>query len=356
MKCAYIIACLGPLLLFATPLCGEDGPEITFDKKECDFGKVSQGDNVVHSFTFSNTGKSDLLIERVKSSCGCTTALISDKTVPPGEKGEIKATFSTRGRRGKQRKTITVTSNDPANNHVTLSLTGEIVVPLSLDPPRLSLRDVVLGEEKTEDVRVTLSEDWKECRITDIISTNPHIQGHVTNDTLPKRKGGIFSALARVFQGKKKKAGSRETTLQVRILPDAPKGRIHGRINLKYEGEKKGEAVLPVYARIVGNISARPERLSMGSITPDEGKKMSVVVSDIRGKELAIKSIETGSDFISTEQQPVDASSIKIIVTVKPRAPTGFLRGQMKLHTGDPSERVVEIPYSGRVQPRVRSK
>lgn len=352
MKTAASIASLLLPLLAATPLLGGDSPEIAFEQKDHDFGKVQQGEDVVHNFVFSNKGGGDLRIEGVKSSCGCTTALISDKTVPPGGTGEIKATFSTRGRRGTQRKTISVTTNDPEKNRVTLSLGGEIVVPLTLEPPRLSFRDVLAGEGQSSTVRVILADDWKECLITDIISTNPHIEGRVDRADLSKKKRGFLTSLAGLFRRGEEKEEAVETTLHVRIQPDAPKGRIHGRINLKYEGESKGEAVLPVYARVVGNIGALPERLSMGSIPPEEGKEMSFVVSDRRGRDLTLESIETGSDFISATQQPVDASSTRIIVRVKPGAPEGALRGLMKMRTGDSGEPVVEVPYSGQVRTR----
>jgi len=43
-------------------------PKIVFTNKTFDFGKVNQGEEVVHEFVFKNTGKKDLEIRKVKGS------------------------------------------------------------------------------------------------------------------------------------------------------------------------------------------------------------------------------------------------------------------------------------------------
>jgi len=69
------------------------GPQLTFDKNVYDFKKVIQGKDVIHSFTFRNTGDAPGTITRIASSCGCTVADVSDKVIPPGKSGTIKTSF-----------------------------------------------------------------------------------------------------------------------------------------------------------------------------------------------------------------------------------------------------------------------
>ena len=64
--------------------------------------------------------------------------------------------------------------------------------------------------------------------------------------------------------------------------------------------------MLPVYARIVGNITAEPERLSLGWLSTESGKEKSVIVRDKRGRKLVIERAESGSGFVEIEQEPVD--------------------------------------------------
>ena len=47
-------------------------PVITFTEVEHDFGSIVEGETVSFNFKFKNTGKSDLVITEVSTSCGCT--------------------------------------------------------------------------------------------------------------------------------------------------------------------------------------------------------------------------------------------------------------------------------------------
>ena len=59
----------------ATPaLPGSAGPKIQFAEIVYDFGKVSSGEVVKHSFVFTNIGTAKLEIKDVRPGCGCTTA------------------------------------------------------------------------------------------------------------------------------------------------------------------------------------------------------------------------------------------------------------------------------------------
>jgi len=84
---------------------------IEFDKKEFDFGTITEGDVVDGKFIVSNKGKVDLIITNVKPSCGCTTPEWTKEAIKPGETGEIKFSFNSRGRVGKQNKSITIKAN-----------------------------------------------------------------------------------------------------------------------------------------------------------------------------------------------------------------------------------------------------
>lgn len=88
------------------------GAKIKFTKEEHDFGTIKEGEVVEHVFSFTNAGSDTLIIAQVRASCGCTAALLSASRIPPKGEGEIKTTFKSKGRAGKQKKTLTVFSND----------------------------------------------------------------------------------------------------------------------------------------------------------------------------------------------------------------------------------------------------
>ncbi len=97
-----------------------------FDKDLYDFGKIKVGDKVSHTFSFTNTGNLPLIITDAVASCGCTTPEWPKQPVKPGEKGEIKVTFNSAGKKGRQDKLITITSNTMPPQCV-VHMVGEVV-------------------------------------------------------------------------------------------------------------------------------------------------------------------------------------------------------------------------------------
>ena len=103
-----------------------NAPQIEFAQVNKDFGTVSEGQVIEHDFIFTNTGKSDLIIRKIRSSCGCTTAAPKVSVLKPGEQTSLSASFKTSGFTGRQSKTVTVISNDPKRSTVVLRLSGTV--------------------------------------------------------------------------------------------------------------------------------------------------------------------------------------------------------------------------------------
>jgi len=101
-------------------------PTIYFPETQHDFGKVSEGEKINYTFRFVNKGQSELVIKDVKSSCGCTAALLSSSNIKPGQEGTIKVEFDTKNRSGKNSKTVTVQSNDPKDPTKILTIYADI--------------------------------------------------------------------------------------------------------------------------------------------------------------------------------------------------------------------------------------
>ena len=62
-------------------------------------------------FKIKNTGKTDLMILSAKATCGCTVPTWPKQAIKPGESGELNFTFNSKGRSGKQTKSITLQTN-----------------------------------------------------------------------------------------------------------------------------------------------------------------------------------------------------------------------------------------------------
>ncbi|MDF1575287.1 MAG: DUF1573 domain-containing protein [Bacteroidales bacterium] len=102
-------------------------PVIHVDDTEFQFGKISQGEKVEHTYVLSNSGKSDLLIRKVKASCGCTAVQPEKNVIAPGESVNIKTVFNSAGKLGNQNKTVTIITNDPRKSKLILWVKGEVI-------------------------------------------------------------------------------------------------------------------------------------------------------------------------------------------------------------------------------------
>ena len=113
------------------------GPATTIEFKEKLYTyKVQEGTQVKHNFKFTNTGDHDLIISNAKGSCGCTVPQWPQEPIAPGETGEIKVNFDSKGRPGSQKKSVTLTANTSPANTV-LRIEGE-VIPEKKQAPKTS--------------------------------------------------------------------------------------------------------------------------------------------------------------------------------------------------------------------------
>ena len=108
-----------------------NAPVFKLESNTVNFGTIPQKSSADVEFSFTNEGKSDLIIRHVKSGCGCTALMPTENVIKPGDKGSIKAKFNSGGYKGQIYKNIFVYTNDPKNSQVMLMIKGEVLVPES---------------------------------------------------------------------------------------------------------------------------------------------------------------------------------------------------------------------------------
>ena len=119
--------------LISNPLTAEKNAEevvvpiIELDTDIYDFGEITQGESVSTEFILKNIGEAALLIRSAKGSCGCTVPEWPREVVAVGESADIKVTFNSAGKKGKQNKTVTLVTNAIPSTKV-LKITGNILI------------------------------------------------------------------------------------------------------------------------------------------------------------------------------------------------------------------------------------
>jgi hypothetical protein len=113
-----------------------NAPVMKFAESEFDFGDIKPNSTVRHTFTFTNVGKSPLLIEDAVASCGCTTPSWTKEPVAPGAKGTMEVQFDSRGKQGIVSKQVAVRANTQPST-TTILIKGNILTDATAAAPAL---------------------------------------------------------------------------------------------------------------------------------------------------------------------------------------------------------------------------
>lgn len=74
-------------------------------------GRINEGEKVEMQYRFVNTGDIPLVVDKVTVSCGCTVVDKPTEPIAPGKEGVVKAVFDSKGKPGRNHKTIMVHTN-----------------------------------------------------------------------------------------------------------------------------------------------------------------------------------------------------------------------------------------------------
>src|ERR1700755_2994275 len=160
----------------------------------------ARGDKqAIGHYKYQNVGKTPVHFKSVHASCGCTAAQSQKDQVGPGEKGEITATFNIGDRTGTQVKTVTVETDEAANQKTVLTLRAVIPTELEISPTFVFWKQGEKPDPKTIMVRAGKDFDVKHIKVT---SSSPDFQtkvgekgnGEFTIDVQPQETKNIVAS------------------------------------------------------------------------------------------------------------------------------------------------------------------
>src|ERR1700755_3640604 len=160
----------------------------------------ARGDKqAIGHYKYQNVGKTPVHFKSVHASCGCTAAQSQKDQVGPGEKGEITATFNIGDRTGTQVKTVTVETDEAANQKTVLTLKTIIPQQLEINPTFVFWKQGDKPDPKTITVKVGKEFTVKHIKVT---SSSPDFQtkvgekgnGEFTIDVQPQETKNIVAS------------------------------------------------------------------------------------------------------------------------------------------------------------------
>ena len=149
------------------------------DKREHDFGTVARASTQVHVFEFENTTGSDLLLNNVRTSCGCTKPKILTQHVKPGQIGQVEATLDTLKFYGDRGATLAVSIQKLGQYseyaEVQFAVKGSIRRDVVVSPGMFDFQDINVSEtaKRTAKLWYAGKADWK---ILDVKSSNSNLE------------------------------------------------------------------------------------------------------------------------------------------------------------------------------------
>lgn len=304
-------------------------PEIFFENPDFNFGKIYRGSKIDHVFKFENHGNETLEIKKVKPSCGCTAAILSQNTILPGNTGEIKATFNSGSYNGKVKKTIAVLSNDPDTPSHKLTISGEVIEEITIKPRNINFGSIHADNQTDKTVKVSIkSQSGPDFKIIKVTPSKPFIEASATVD-----QNGEYTIVA--------------------TLKDYNEiGRFSGKIILDTNSAKQPQASIVFYGVVEGDITINQKRIYFGTVP--EGKEITKkLFVKINESDIKISSTKISPDYLSVNvdnRYEQRNPHCLIEINLHKDAPIGKINGLLELYTNSKEQPLINLPITGEVR------
>lgn len=304
-------------------------PRLVFDEMEHDFGEIKQQEEVKHIFKFRNEGDALLVVEEVKSSCGCTGTLLSTKNIPPGGEGEIEVTFKSGRSSGKKKKYISVISNDPSKPVEKIHIMADIVIPVEIRP-----RQIYWVVEK----------DAPSKKLVEL-TYQPELSINIVKIEL---SSDAFKASATP-----KDEGNRPG-YDINILFDGslPAGRFNEKLTITTDNKEYPSLSVVIRGQVTGKVKVVPGAVALGVIKDGEIPSRAIRVYVKDNRDFEITAIVPSNPLITTEitrNTETPGYSVRVSLSARPLT-SGAFSENIRIKTSVDPDAPIEIAVYAYVQ------
>ena len=329
-------------------------PRLHVEKRNQDLGTYYAGEDRVIVWLLENQGGSDIEIERTAASCGCTVVDLpaDQQRIAPGAQLELRAKFDSTGRRDKQRKTVTIFSNDPAEPKLVLSFEADLKPPYDITPSSaLMLQQMRRGDQARQTVEVFPGQPQGSVEVTGVTFTDGAPLQYTVQPVSVRGQDG------------------QQITLQVQ--PDAALGLVSTGVEVALRaqvpalgGGEAGKMVtldrvhkLVLRAEIVGDIMVTPRVIDATRRRLLRGQSLEPIrLTSTDKRPFQVLAATGGSllDLVVTEaERSIPGTSYQITPRLREDVPTGPFGVLIELQTSSIDQPVVTVPVYGMVAPIV---
>lgn len=296
-------------------------PSVVVPQQVFDFGTLDQGTPVEHTFVLRNAGTDTLIVDHVKSSCGCTVGVIAGREVAPGQETFVAVRLDTTRLSGRATKIVTVYTNDPAVPIFGLTLTGQVQTDLVATPTPLYLGKVRHGEGTQREISVLPGRPGAAYEVVDVQHSNPALH----TSLVPVEGGG--------------------QRIQVDLDRDVPLGRFSDQLTLRTNSPTQPALVIPVFGSVEGDVLVLPPQVTFGVTHPGAPPERELRIRNRGSRPVAITRVVVPANLLTYDLTTID-DGFEYLLTLRlqPGVPHGKVEGTIEIHTDHPGEGRLVVP------------
>ena len=223
-----------------------------------DFENVPKGERPEHRFVIENVYQEPIKIKQVFSSCGCTSVSVTKNVLKTWEKAEVVCLFNSHAFDGFKQATVTVRFDQPYVGEVQLTVRGNIVSAVNVQPKTINFGQVS-PTRSPERVTTLQHVGSPTFRVVDVKSTFPHV-GVKLREKMRNGNQVVYE-------------------MRTRLKETAPTGFTQGELYVVVEENgRRSEVPVKFNAKVGSLIKVSPEVLTMTGVNPGKTVTKKVIV------------------------------------------------------------------------------
>jgi hypothetical protein len=275
------------------------GPEISVDREVIN-GICTMGVDTPFTYAVKNIGDEDMVIHKVKGTCGCVHVEAEETTLSPGQETQIKGLYKTGPLRNEFMVHILVESNAVNEPFKRLTISGRNMPPDVEVNPR-SLNVTCLQGETPPPETITIA-TAKRLLIEGISFVSPEETGDIPRD---------------MFTISERKDQDQKLSLTISFRPSDTVETYLGQLCIKGKlGGQDSKFTIPIKFDVVPEYSFYPPEIKIYETEGQTSYSLRSLLKNRRGTPLSITSIESPSDAIRVRSKSTSSGAYFLYVDI----------------------------------------
>ncbi len=315
------------------------GPRVKIEPAEIDLGTVEEGKQFDRFIELTNVGDGMLILEDVKTTCGCTAANVESVVeLAAGESQSIKITFNSKRMEGAISKRITVHTNDEESPQTSIMLKANVHRPVRWVPKFITLNKV-RAHEDFEEVIVLEADRNLGVKVSEfaILGSSKRADGRI--EPKPSEVFDLELTDTRVEDDRD------VFEFRVKIRPDVkPQKVTESIIALTNLGGDRDTMKTFIRGSIVGRISPSPTFAVLQMVDPGQEAMRDLVLTASEGTFKVLSAQVDNCPVEVTVIPHEDGMKTTIRLRYVGEKPGASGVRQLRIATDDPEQSLIEVP------------